>query len=157
MLDFWLENLVKARVINIIPFQAIVLSILEQRKFTTPICGVGDCLITIDSDGDCYSCDELLKPRFKIGDIYSGVKQKKLVSENYLRFCVDCNICYICGGRCFREQIEFPLEKFQFYCEMTRILVKAIQDKIPQIQSMISSGIIKKDNLKYDCWVEEIP
>ncbi len=155
--DLWIENIASGKIVGIIPFQAITLSILNKKRHDSYRCGAGTYLVTIDSDGNCYSCDELLEPEFKIGSINNGIKQRKLSSPNRSKFCLDCDIGQICGGRCFKASLKFPTEKFKFYCDMTKILAKEIQNKIPQIKSLIQKGKISARDLGYDCVTEEIP
>lgn len=142
---------------GIVPFQAIASSLLNNTPNESYRCWVGTHLVTIDSDGSCYSCDELLEPSFKIGTIYGDIRQKPLQSQNRSNFCLNCDINRICGGRCFKASLKFPTEKFRFYCDMTKILVREIQDNIPQVESLIQKGKIALKDLEFDCLVEEIP
>jgi len=155
--DFWIKNLENGKIIKIVPFHAITLSLLNKKQHKSYRCGAGTYLVSIDSDGSCYSCDELLEHQFKIGSTTNGIQQKQLLSQNYSNFCLNCDIQKICGGRCFKSSIKFPTEKFRFYCDMTKILVKELREKIPEIESFIQNGTIAIKDLKYDCFTEEIP
>ncbi|MFH1895771.1 MAG: radical SAM protein [archaeon] len=152
--DFWVKNLTAGKALQIIPFCSVVLSILSKEPAQSYKCGAGTYLITIDSDGNCYSCDELLKEKFKIGATNTGIQQKQLPRSD---FCLNCDINEICGGRCFKALSSFPTEKFRFYCDMTKISVEEIQSKIPQIKLLVRDGKISADDLKCECFTEEIP
>lgn len=82
--------------------------------------------------------------------------QNKLSSKNHANFCPNCDIKEICGGRCFKASL-FSTEKFRFYCDMTKILVKEIQEKIPHIESLIQNKIINIKDLEPYFFTEEIP
>ncbi len=156
LVDLFISELEQGKTLGIIPFLKIIVSILKKEIHNNYRCGAGTFLVSIASDGNCYSCDELLDPEYRIGDIRKGIKQKPLGGGNHLKFCNNCDIKNICGGRCFQTLI-FPVEKFRFYCDMTKILVKAIQDKIPQIEKLISKGKIVLQNFDSNCFTEEIP
>lgn len=153
--DFWIKNLNSGNVLEIIPFQSVTSSILNKKQQKHYRCGAGKFLVVIDSDGSCYSCDELIKPQFRIGSIDGDIELKPLSSKNS-DFCSDCDINRICGGRCFKTSL-FTVEKFRFYCDMTRVLVKEIQDKIPEIKTLIQKNRISMNDLELDCFTEEIP
>lgn len=154
--DFWIKSLEERKKLNIIPFQAVALSFLSNKQFNSYRCGAGTYLVTIDSDGSCYSCDELLVPEFRIGDINEGIQQKPLHSANRSDFCSLCDIAKICGGRCFRASF-FSAQKFKFYCDMTKILVNAIQEKMPKINSLLQENKIGLKDLEPKCFTEEMP
>lgn len=79
--DYWVEEMKKGRVRNIIPFQYITEALETGITHTSPPCGAGQRLIVVDLDGQCYNCDviacDLDYERRKmayIGNIWSGVK-----------------------------------------------------------------------------------
>lgn len=157
LVDFWMQNLKSGKIIKIIPFQAIMLSLLNKEQRTSYRCGAGTFLVSIDAKGDCYSCDQLLEAPFKIGTITSKIQQKKLLSNNRSSFCSKCDIYNICGGRCFEVSLKIPTEKFHFYCDLTKILLTELRGRLAEIQALIQGGKIEIKDLEYACFTEEIP
>lgn len=157
LLDFWIENISNGRIIEIVPFKAVALSIINKKQYNFYRCGAGKFLVSIDTDGNCYSCDVLLEPQFKIGDISKGIKQKKLSCLNYSKFCLGCDINKICGGRCFETSLRVPADKFNFYCDMTKILVRGIESRIPLIESFVQDNAVSLKDFEYSYFTEEIP
>jgi putative peptide-modifying radical SAM enzyme len=155
--NFWIENLEKGKVVKILPFQGIVSSLLGLKKYDSYRCGAGTSLITIDTDGSCYSCDQLLTPEFKVGSIDGNIEQKILSTENYDKFCSLCDIIEVCCGRCYEEAVVAKEEEFVFYCDMTRILVNTIKERLPRIKSTVERSLIDKKDLIPYCYSEEIP
>ncbi len=156
LVDLFILELEQSRILGIIPFFKIIISIIKKEIHNNYRCGAGTFLVSITSDGNCYSCDELLDLEYQIGNIRNGIKQKPLYGCHHLKFCGSCDIKSICGGRCFQASV-FPVEKFRFYCDMTKILVKAIQDKIPQVEKLIIEGKISLRDFDSNCFTEEIP
>jgi radical SAM protein with 4Fe4S-binding SPASM domain len=81
--------------------------------------------IALDSNGDIYPCQTLIKNEFKIGnilkdDIYKQILKTKIY-RNFKKFTLDnvkncnkCNIKYICGGGC--RAIAYNLYKNINHC-----------------------------------------
>ena len=75
LIDFWLANIEKGHFFNIVPFQCILLTLLWKRKVNSLRCGCGTCFVFIDTDGKCYSCDELVGyQRFHLGNVHQKYK-----------------------------------------------------------------------------------
>jgi len=74
------------------------------------LCGAGVETIAIDSNGDIYPCQSLIKKEFRIGSILSEDWKEKLelavpeqkLSKGILDIprCMECVYKYICGGGC---------------------------------------------------------
>lgn len=83
---------------------------VEYRLQDMVLCGAGADTIAIDSNGDLYPCQSLLKEEFKIGSILSEDWQDKMlqaafrhkISKGILDIpkCMECVYKYICGGGC---------------------------------------------------------
>jgi len=60
LFDFWLFNFKRDKLLNIIPFQAIIASLIFNypKNNWSFRCGTGSELQTIDIDGNIYYCDE---------------------------------------------------------------------------------------------------
>ncbi|MFH1588117.1 MAG: radical SAM protein [Candidatus Diapherotrites archaeon] len=144
LIGFWMNHLREGIMKNIIPFQAVTSSILFNRKHSGFRCGAGSNLIAVDINGNCSVCDDLIKEeKFCVGNIFEGINHKKMNETVKNTFCGECEIKNICGGRCFRQWVNFP-EKSSFYCNATKLLVNKLNEKIPEINGLIEKGIISK-------------
>jgi len=72
-------------------------------------CGAGKSEIAVDSNGDIYPCQSLIKPNFKLGnikksswekDMCSSVKKMQIKDVNTIEKCRDCVYKYMCGNGC---------------------------------------------------------
>lgn len=73
-------------------------------------CGACKQIFAIDSNGDFYPCQTMIRPEMKIGNIISDNLKDLVVnaddkfgfgvSVNYIKECDKCVFKYICGGGC---------------------------------------------------------
>ena len=154
LIKYWMDELKKGKINCIIPFLSIITTLLDGVKHENFRCDCGDILVTVDTDGSCYSCDELVCEEFRIGTLKSSIKQKKL--PHVLR-CKKCDYRYICGGRCPKEDILFPEEVVNYHCELTKILISKLIKILPEIKELIKEGVIKREDLNYPHMTSEIP
>ncbi len=75
-------------------------------------------------------CDKLLgKQEFKVGSIFTGVQfPDKSKCLDFRKDCVDCEIRFVCGGRCLPQLLYYPDEKLHFYCDLERIAVNLLKE-----------------------------
>ncbi|MBI2876885.1 MAG: radical SAM protein [Candidatus Tectomicrobia bacterium] len=147
---YWLAHLKSGVVKRIIPFQAVASSLCLGIHYETLRCGSsGDELYIIDLDGQIYTCDELVgDPRFRVGDIQQGVpRQVRFPSYSLNETCRGCQIRQVCGGRCLHTSLLYPPDRFQFYCQATRLLVSKVEEILPWIRALLDSGRIKPSEL----------
>lgn len=102
-------------------------------------CGAGLVEIAIDSNGDIYPCQSLIKPEFRLGNM-SDVNWKKKIQEksenilqplniNEIEKCKDCVYKYFCGTGC--RAVTYNIFKEinrcnDFFCEFYK--QKAVSD-----------------------------
>lgn len=162
LFNYWTAHLEEGIIKNIIPFQVIAYSLISKEAQDGLRCGCGKSYVYIDMNGLCYSCDELTNnDKFKIGDIYNGVKYNgvDLYKDNN-PYCKKCSVKSVCGGRCLKCFIDYPKEKFFFYCDCTKNLIQKVQDNLPLIQKLVNNGTIKSEDLNTyasQYYVEQIP
>lgn len=136
--DFWTRHLENGIVKNIIPFQTVANSLVLGNRATGFRCGCGSRLVAVDTDGNCYSCDDLIRhEKYKIGNCTDGIKLNPIKSEE----CNTCSIFSICGGRCFMAKEKWA-DKSNSYCYATHALVNAISTKREQLKKLIENKII---------------
>lgn len=149
LLDYWLDHLRNGIMLNIIPFQAIVWSFLEYTEQKTFRCGSsGSGQLYIDLEGNCYLCNKLMDEKeFMIGNVYDGVSSEdKFIHTEINHACKKCSIKFVCGGRCLPQVLLYPREKFRFYCDITKNLVKEIEKRLPEIKHLLSDRVVNKSS-----------
>lgn len=154
LIKYWIDDMKKGKIKRIIPFLAIIKTLLEGIQHKNFRCDCGEILVTIDTDGSCYSCDELVNEEFKVGTVYSSIKQKKL---HHVNRCKKCEYRYICGGRCPKEDLLFPKEIANYHCKLTKLLISKLVRKLPEIKELVDNGTIQRKDFNYPHTTSEIP
>lgn len=159
LVDYWFDHLKAGIMKNIIPFQAITASFLLNEKHYAPRCGCGSFLVHVDLDGQCYPCDELARRKeLCLGSIENGINhEKKRFGWPNIKNCWNCEIKFICGGRCLKAHLDFPEETNKFYCQTTKMLVKKVEEKMPDIKKLVEKNINPLEKFKKYHYCEELP
>jgi radical SAM protein with 4Fe4S-binding SPASM domain len=162
LFDFWFLNFENGKIYNIIPFQAVISSLLFRygNDGLSFRCRAGSSLQVIDIDGSIYWCDEYIgDPKGIIGNINGGLPI--MAYENHkdiFQDCKECNVSDICLGRCKKVLKEYPINIIRVYCELTKYLVEIITTRIDDINYIIMKNNYKLDNLyNVPYCTEEIP
>lgn len=162
LFNYWIANLERGRNINIIPFQAVVSSLIFNypKNKNSFRCGVGKSVQVIDIDGKIYWCDELVgNKKALIGNITD--KHIKNDYKNHFDLFDDCKTCdvsKICRGRCRKCLEVYTPEHNLVYCELTKILVTTIGQKLDEIKKIIKKqGLALNKFYKFRDLTEEIP
>ena len=77
-----------------------------------PTCGFGPAL---EYNGDLYSCDHFVEPRFKLGNIHQKHMQEMIASPEQRKFgddkratltkqCISCEVRPLCNGGCPKDR-----------------------------------------------------
>jgi len=98
-------------------------------------CTAGFCGVTVGSDGSMYACQRLIKPEYRIGDVWKGKDMDK-VNEMFPNHTVDehepCSSCwarYFCGGGCYAENLRSngsTWKPWSLRCHMFKAALEAI-------------------------------
>lgn len=154
LIDYWIREMKKGRVVGLIPFLAVVTTLLDGIKQENFRCNVGDILVTVDTDGNCYSCDELVDEKHRIGSIYGSIKKRRIP---YSKRCKKCEYRYVCGGRCPKEEILFPSEVVDYHCDLTKMLIDKLREKVSMVEELIDKGVVKRVDFNFPHLTSEIP
>ena len=159
LFQMWKESLNKGVVLNIIPFNRIVLSLLTPEALVSFRCGCGSSIQAIDIDGDIYSCDECVGNKsLSIGSVsdnkYNLLQYKS--HQNIFPDCVKCDVSSICLGRCRKCLETQPPEHIRTYCELTKILIKMITMSIDEIRESIKTNQIDLKRLHTEVYETEV-
>ncbi len=164
LFTFWLSNLKNGKLLNIIPIQAVVASLMfnyPKHKFSFR-CGAGRNLKIINMDGNIYWCDEYVgNKKGCVGNINNSLSKSKLIYKKHTDLfddCKRCKISNICRGRCRRMFKEYSINQIRNYCKLTKYLIEIIYKHKKEINHIIKD---KNYNLKRfynipNC-TEEIP
>ena len=149
LIEFWLKELEKGRVIKIYPFIGIVESILSKEP-TKLRCGAGHLGYAITTGGKIVACPIMNSiENFKCGTLDTKPNELKKFK---IRGCDACSVKGLCGGRClyWKEAKLWPDEGDEMICDSIRFYIGKIKEKMPKINKLIEKGIISKKDFEYE-------
>lgn len=159
LFEYWKDSLRNNIILNIIPFNRIILSLLTQEHLSSFRCGCGSSIQAIDINGNIYSCDEYIEDRnYSVGNI----DNKKYNLLNYRTHtelfpdCSKCDISNICLGRCRKLLETQSPELIRVYCQLTHILVDMILQSLDEIKGIIDSHKMDLSNFHTEIYDTEI-
>ncbi len=104
--EYFISSLLKGKYFDFHPFSLFIRRLRNAQKHIIP-CGAGHGVISIDPVGNIYPCHRLPGNRkYKIGDIYKGINNKRTTSKfcsiwvGSKNSCKNCWAKYLCGGGC---------------------------------------------------------
>jgi uncharacterized protein len=150
LIDYWLDQMKKGRVLKIYPFLAIIDSLLKKEK-TLLRCGAGYAGYAISTTGKLVACPIMNSiVDFEAGNINSS--PSKLKNFKVGGKCGICEVKDLCGGRClyWREAELWPDNGNELICNTIKHYLGKLKEKLPQINDLIRSGKIKKQNFEYE-------
>ncbi|MBD5112167.1 MAG: 4Fe-4S cluster-binding domain-containing protein [Ruminococcaceae bacterium] len=155
----WIDALSSGVVLNIIPFNRIVLSLLSNEALASFRCGCGSTIQAIDVDGNIYLCDEYIEnANNSLGTIYDD--NHNLISHknhfNLFGDCSQCRIASICLGRCRKMLETQPQNNIRVYCKLTRILVDMVVESIEKIEQIVSNQNMDLSNFHAEIYDTEV-
>lgn len=128
--DYWSTYVEKGVILNLLPFIApFTLKNGMPKTLGKYLCGYGDFMIYIQTNGECYSCaEEILDSEyFNIGNIKSGISFKSNTTDFLTKKCNECQYYFYCNGRCGRMQERFSLKHIEEYCQLNKELFNLIE------------------------------
>lgn len=126
-------------------------SMMSNKKITTLDCDLKNVsfsrctackeTIAIDSNGDIYPCQALIKKELKIGNIFEKVLIKTInkssIAKSFDAFsldqineCNNCNIKYICGGGCRAIAFNLYNDCFAYNKDMCKLFKNNIDNRL---------------------------
>ena len=155
----WLEALDTGTVLNIIPFNRIVLALLSEDKSNSFKCGCGSSIQAIDIYGNIYLCDEYIEnPDNAIGNIRDNKYDLICFRSHNELFddCAKCTISSICSGRCRKLLETQSPNHVRVYCALTKVLIDMISLSLAEIKQIISVRKIDLSRLHTEIYDTEI-
>lgn len=159
LFDKWMQSLKAGIVLNIIPFNRIVYSILSGENTTSFKCGCGTSIQAIDIYGNIYLCDEYIEDQSNsIANIYDQNYNVVNYKNHFELFedCINCEISQICSGRCRKCLETQSADQVRVYCQLTKILINMVQDVIDEIRDIITTKKIDLNTLRAEIYNTEI-
>jgi putative peptide-modifying radical SAM enzyme len=150
LIDYWVGEMNNKKVLKFYPFVGIVNSLLKEEK-TLLRCGAGHSGYAIRTDGKLMACPIMTWiGDFVAGDLESNPKDLKQFVM--VERCNNCEIKYICGGRClyWNYLTLWPDEGNQLICKTIEHLVNELKNRLPVIKDLIQKGQISYNDFEYE-------
>jgi len=150
LIDYWVDEMKKGRILKLYPFLGIMKSILKDEK-TKLRCGAGHSGYAITTDGNIVACPIMNCIRdFKAGDLNDSPEKLKEFSVGGK--CLKCEIRDLCGGRClyFNKAQLWPEEGEELICKTIFHLINGLKMKEDEIKGLIDKKIIKLSDFEYE-------
>ncbi len=150
LIDFWMNSIRNKKVLKLYPFLGIVNSLLNNEKSSLR-CGAGHSGYAIRTDGKLVACPIMSWVEdFISGDLNSEPKNLKRfpIAER----CNNCQIKYICGGRClYWSYLKlWPEKGNELICNTIKHLINELRIIMPEIKELITKGIINSNDFEYE-------
>lgn len=150
LIDYWIEKMRTEKVLWIYPFLGIMQSLLDRQP-TKLRCGAGHSGFAITTKGDIATCPIMNNiTDFYVGDLNSNPRKLKEIPVGGK--CTECQYLNLCGGRClYANKAElWPDEGQELICDTVRYLIFELKRVLPDVIELISEGIIKESDFKYE-------
>ncbi|MEM4565824.1 MAG: TIGR04084 family radical SAM/SPASM domain-containing protein [Archaeoglobaceae archaeon] len=123
LVKFWVSEIMKGRILGIVPFLGVATAIFEGFRY--PPCASGFESFAIATDGKILACP--ICPEFEwnqLGDIFVGIKR----TPEILAPCLECSYFRFCGGRClfFNRERLWGEKGFRLVCSTVKNLVDSL-------------------------------
>jgi len=150
LIDFWLNNMKRGKVLKIYPFIGIMDSLLKCEK-TQLRCGAGYKGYAITTNGDIVACPIMNNIEdFKAGTLDTNPNNLKKFRVSGT--CLKCDVFDKCGGRCLyaNKAKLWPIEGQNLICKTVKHLIAEMKRAKPKIEKLIKEGKIKESDFEYE-------
>jgi len=151
LLDFWIRNMKKGRVLKIYPFLGLTSSFLKNEKALLR-CGAGWAQYAVLTDGSISACPVISGLKgMTAGNIFDSSPDE--LKKIYVKEpCTKCGIYEECGGRCLYANTLrlWNDEGYSLVCSTVKFLIENLKQKLPEIKELIKTGKISMKDFDYD-------
>ena len=150
LLDYWVQQMEKGRIIMLYPFVGIVSSLLAREK-TSLRCGAGHRGYCITTNGKVVACPIASHVTdFAAGTLKADPSQLK--QYDVAGRCLSCALEDVCGGRClyWNKAHLWPEEGDDLICRTVNHLIAELKRKFPAIEELIQKGVIQREGFEYE-------
>jgi len=148
--EWWVKRMEETgEVLKLYPFLGVVKSLLEGERVWLR-CGAGHSNYAIQTDGRILPCPAM----WGMKDYYLGSIETSSPLELPKIFpsgiCANCELLWICGGRCLYAAVTRKWGPLYFMvCQTVHGLLEAILRIFPRIRRLLSRGTIKPEDFDY--------
>lgn len=148
--NLFLEELSQGKILKIIPILGVISAHYFQPYRGSP-CGAGYKSVAIKTDGTIIACPIAVREEWAIlGDVAKGFRllEDPIPDDR----CKRCEFLRYCGGRCLYASKEkfWGEEGFNIIDEINKEYLRIVLEIIPDIEKLLTKGVIKKEDLYYD-------
>ncbi|MEA3558726.1 MAG: TIGR04084 family radical SAM/SPASM domain-containing protein [Candidatus Thermoplasmatota archaeon] len=141
----------EGKVLGIVPFIPVLRTLITNEPHHI-WCGSGMDSFSIMTSGSIEACPiapELLYSN--IGDIRSSRPESIRGSRPVGPPCSECDILWVCGGRCLYANQTMGWGKYLFdrVCLSTRRMIEGLEELVPEAEELMSSGVLKENSLDH--------
>jgi len=145
------KALEEGSVLGIVPFIPVFKTLITEKP-THIRCGSGVDSFSIMTSGSIEACPiapELLYSN--VGDIRESTPEGIMNSRPVGPPCTDCDILWVCGGRClFANQVEgWGKDWYDRVCKSTRHMIDELKKLVPRAKELMENGTLPNDAFDY--------
>jgi uncharacterized protein len=155
ILDVYVSELIEGRLIPITHINELILYLLTGKERGHTACGVELAENYDIVSGKVYPCADLPVDS-SIGQLDSGgnLELNEFALESLVAYrsalgCLDCGVYPYCGGRCPVQALAGSAERTRQICQLMRLHVGIVQERITHIQEAMEKHDISLQNV-YD-------
>ncbi len=145
LMDYWIEEMKKGKVLRLYPFIVVMDSILRKERSLLR-CGSGHSNFTIVTNGKISPCPiMILMKKYYCGDIDSGYKK---VFVNWR--CTTCFEYDLCGGRCLYSNLLYSdQDGYWELCGAVKVFLNGLKERSEIVKELIEKKIISLEDFKH--------
>lgn len=150
----WIDNMRDGEVWPLSPFVGVTQSLLTQGTSRLR-CGAGWRVFNIQTDGHITPCPVMAGMKdYYVGSLSTN-NPKTLRTVNVDDPCTNCDLFFMCGGRCLYANVTklWGTTGFEEVCQTVRNLVNSLNEVLPEIRELLQRERISLtdfDSPQYD-------
>jgi len=152
LVDKWLQEMEKGKVLGIVPFLGVMGSFLRDEKEGLR-CGCGNYFFAIEPSGKIASCPVTPEEDgLVLGDIYHSKPKEIRNSARLQDPCASCDILDDCGGRCLimnHNQENMADYGYPMMCWTVRHFISEMRRVQPRVQELIDKDVVTLEDFNY--------
>lgn len=151
LIEDFSTGLREGRILGLVPFIPIMRTLITRKPHHLR-CGAGVDSFSIMTSGSIETCPiapELLYSN--VGNIRGSTPAEIFNSRKVGPPCTDCDIHWICGGRClYANQTKgWGPEWFERICLSTRRMIEGLDELIPLTRELMENGTLNENCFDY--------
>jgi len=152
MVRLWIGEARKGRVLGLVPFIAVLRTMIRDGRVDCPPCGACVNSLSILPDGDVIACPIAVDVKWaKLGNILKGYRTRMMNRVKIGEPCVSCDYLRYCGGRCLYTHHERLWGEWGFnkICEVTTHTIDELAKIKDETLSLLNRNVISMKQLDY--------